>query len=307
MLIEENYKANIPIELREYKQWLWFKKIRKTDSKGKEKTLKISVSPITLKSSDWNNKENWADFETAVNNIDGSGSDVLSFVLSKDDPFLCIDLDNVSDDMREMFCKDFSDTYIEISQSGKGIHIFAKGKIEDNFNNQISKVEMYQLNRCIAMTGNRVSDAFNKVIDKQKEIDKYHELFASKRSIREQIKVYQSQEYSLPDSSIIIETMCKYNTKARGLFDGTMLSGDASKDDFLLLLFLNSYTHGNEDLMKDIFLRSALNRSDDKSKRKNEMDYLKYLEDSIKKAVQYGNQRYWDYNYHRKKAGNCRD
>lgn len=105
----------------------------------------------------------------------------------------------------------------------------------------------------------------------------------------------------MSDISIIIETMCKYNAKARGLFDGTMLSGDASKDDFLLLLFLNSYTHGNEYLMKEIFLRSALNRSDDKSKRKNEMAYLRYLEDSIKKAVQYGNQRYWDYNYHRKR------
>lgn len=52
--------------------------------RGREKILKIHVSPITLKSSDWNNKENWADFETAVNNIESSGSDGLSFVLSSE-------------------------------------------------------------------------------------------------------------------------------------------------------------------------------------------------------------------------------
>ena len=100
--------------------------------------------------------------------------------------------------------------------------------------------------------------------------------------------------------------MCKHNRKAKGLFEGTISSGDASKDDFLLLL-LNSYTHCNESLMKDIFLMSALNRSDDRSKRKNEAAYIRYLEDSIKKATRYGNQKYWDYNYYRKSVGDNRE
>ena len=299
----EQYKQNIPMELRQYKQWLWFKKIRRVDLKGKEKILKLPMSPITLKSSDWNNKENWADFETAVNNVESSGSDGLSFVLSIDDPFLCIDLDNVSRDMREKFCRDFQDTYIETSQSGKGLHIFAKGGIDKNFNNQVEKVEMYQNNRCIAMTGNSVDGTSNNIIDKQSEIDKYYECFAPKKKIREQIRAYQSDNDTLPDMATIIETMCKCNRKAKGLFEGIISSGDASKDDFLLLLLLNSYTHGDEALMKEIFLMSALNRSDDRSKRKNEAAYIRYLEDSIKKTIQYGNQKYWDYNYHRKRAG----
>jgi len=112
---------------------------------------------------------------------------------------------------------------------------------------------------------------------------------------------------TLPDIPKIIETMCKHNRKAKGLFEGTIASGDASKDDFLLLLLLNSYTHGDEALMKEIFLMSALNRSDDRSKRKNEAAYIRYLEDSIKKATQYGNQKYWDYNYHRKSVGDNRE
>ena len=92
--------------------------------------------------------------------------------------------------------------------------------------------------------------------------------FAPKKSVREQIRASQSDNDTLPDIPKIIETMCKHNRKAKGLFEGTISSGDASKDDFLLLLLLNSYTHGDEALMEEIFLMSALNRSDDRSKRK---------------------------------------
>lgn len=303
---KEIYLRNIPAELREYKQWLWFKKIRKQDLKGKEKILKLPVSPITLKSDDWNNKEQWGDFETAVNNLESSGCDGLSFVLSRDDPFVCIDLDNVDNKKQDMFINDFNGTYVEISQSGMGIHIFVKGKIEKNFNNQLEKVEMYQENRCIAMTGNiyKFNDfVANKVLLKQKELDKYYKLFSPKKSVREVIRKYQEAAECVPDSDTVLETMCRYNARARALFEGSYTSGDASKDDFSLLLFLNSFTHGNAEMVKEIFLKSALNRMGDRSKRRTEKGYMKYLEDSISKAIQGGNKRYWDYNYHRSKGG----
>ena len=303
---KEIYLRNIPAELREYKQWLWFKKIRKQDLKGKEKILKLPVSPITLKSDDWNNKEQWGDFETAVNNLESSGCDGLSFVLSRDDPFVCIDLDNVDNKKQDMFINDFNGTYVEISQSGMGIHIFAKGEIEKNFNNQLEKVEMYQENRCIAMTGNiyKHNDFIaEKVLLKQKELDKYYKLFSPKRSVRDIIRKYQEAAECVPDSNTVIETMCMYNARARALFEGSYTSGDASKDDFSLLLFLNSFTHGNAEMMKELFLKSALNRIGDRSKRRTEKGYLKYLEDSISKVIQGGNKRYWDYNYHRSKGG----
>ena len=306
MIKAEQYKQNIPMELRQYKQWLWFKRIRKIDLKGKEKILKLPVSPITFKSDDWNNKEQWADFETAVNNLESSGCDGLSFVLSRDDPFVCIDLDNVEENILKMFQTDFNDTYKEISQSGNGVHIFVKGQIEKNFNNQLEKVEMYQENRCIVMTGNiyKLNDfVAEKVLLKQKELDKYYKLFSPKRSVREIIRKYQEVAECVPDSNTVIETMCRYNTRARALFEGSYTSGDASKDDFSLLIFLNSFTHGNAEMMKELFLKSALNRIGDRSKRRTEKGYLKYLEDSISKAIQGGNKRYWDYNYHRSKGG----
>lgn len=83
MINKENYLQNIPQELRQYKQWLWFKRIVKVDKWGKEKISKIPISPITLKSDGWNDRKHWTDFETAVKNLESSGSDGLSFALSK--------------------------------------------------------------------------------------------------------------------------------------------------------------------------------------------------------------------------------
>ena len=60
------------------------------------------------------------------------------------------------------------------------------------------------------------------------------------------------------------------------------------------------FTHGNADLMLEIFLQSALNRMGDMSKRKTETAYIKYLNQSIQRAQKVGETNYWDYNYHRK-------
>ena len=104
----------------------------------------------------------------------------------------------------------------------------------------------------------------------------------------------------VPDIEGILKAIYITNSKGRELFRGEYSTGDASKDDFQLLLILNSFTHGNADLMLEIFLKSALNRMGDMSKRRTEAAYIKYLNQSIQKAQEVGGTNYWDYNYHRK-------
>ena len=148
------------------------------------------------------------------------------------------------------------------------------------------------------------NSSVRKIISKQGELDKYYRLFAPKDSIRKKILTYQSSN-SVPEANKVIETMCRYNAKAKALFEGSYTSGDASKDDFGLILFLNSFTHGNAEMMREIFLRSALNRIDDRSKRRTEEGYLRYLDESINKAVKKGWGQYWEYNYHKNKGGHA--
>lgn len=68
------------------------------------------------------------------------------------------------------------------------------------------------------LSGSSVDGTLNNIIDKQGEIDKCYECFAPKKSIREQIKEYQLYNDSIHELPTIIETMCKHNRKAKGLF-----------------------------------------------------------------------------------------
>ena len=113
MINKEKYINNIPQELKECKQWLWFKIYHNEDKNGNIKMVKIPISPITCESNEWNKKENWTDFETALDGLERSGCDGLSFVLTEDDPFVCIDLDKVKETFEDMqdIMSDFAETY----------------------------------------------------------------------------------------------------------------------------------------------------------------------------------------------------
>lgn len=298
---KEKYINNIPQELKERKQWLWFKIYHNEDKNGNIKMVKIPISPIICESNEWNKKENWTDFETALDGLERSGCDGLSFVLTEDDPFVCIDLDNVKENFENVkdIVSDFGETYKEISISENGLHIFAKGSIPKNINNQIDHFEMYKSNKCIAMTGNVIGDC-KEIQDNYYKLNIYYKKYALKETIREQLAYYKSIDGDVPDIEGILKAIYMTNRKGKELFKGEYSTGDASKDDFQLLLVLNSFTHGNADLMLEIFLKSALNRMGDMSKRRTEAAYIKYLNQSIQKAQEVGGTNYWNYNYHRK-------
>lgn len=301
MINKEKYINNIPQELKERNQWLWFKIYHNEDKNGKMKKVKIPISPITYESKEWNKEENWASFETALDGLERSGCDGLSFVLTEDDPFICIDLDKVKDRFEDVqdIISDFGETYKEISVSGNGVHIIAKGKIHKNINNQIDHFEMYKSNKCIDMTGDVIGTC-TEIQNEQYKLNLYYEKYALKEMIREQINYYENMDSDVPAIKDILKAIYMTNRKGGELFRGEYSTGDASKDDFQLLLILNSFTHGNADLMLEIFLKSSLNRMGDMSKRRNEAVYIKYLNQSIRKAQEVGGNNYWDYNYHRK-------
>lgn len=298
------YKKNIPKELQDTPQWIVYQKIPRTDRNGKTKTAKVPLSALTLSGKDWNTKDKWASFEQALSVLVNPKVDGLAFVLSSDDPFACIDLDHAIEDdtlniQARAIIETFSNSYMELSQSKQGIHIFCKGRVPNNLNNQFKGVEIYQENHCIAMTGDVDSKHLKgsrELVDYDKELNQLYQDYAPKYDVKPIQELNTSTE-ELPDINTIINTMCRFNNRAKELFQGTNLSGDWSKDDFALLLLLRSFTHGNSQLMESIFLQSALSRLSEGSKRSNENYYLKYLRRSIQKANQIGHQNFWNYQY----------
>ena len=57
MINKEKYINNIPQELKERKQWLWFKIYHNEDKNGNIKMVKIPISPITCESNEWNKEK----------------------------------------------------------------------------------------------------------------------------------------------------------------------------------------------------------------------------------------------------------
>ena len=301
--MEKKYKY-LPEEMKVLKRFVGW---RKEELKGK--VAKLPFSLLDGQANNWNKSDRWVTFKDAK---DKNSS--LGFVLVEEDRIVCIDLDNVRVDgrlspMAEEIVESFAGTYMELSQSGKGIHIFAKGTIPKNLNLSSRGIEIYKNNRYIALTGNIGDGSYfpisNKLLDKEEELKKlYGKWTQEKPSTLKQLKEYRekslNQVYNLDNLPLdeILATMERTNYKASRLISGTSLTGDHSRDDFIFLVLARNYTAGDPSLMKELFLMTPLNRLGSGQKRRDDIKYMDYLEKTIDKVLRLGSFRAFDWSKH---------
>lgn len=138
---QTNALLRIPSELRERPQWCLA---------GPDKR------PMTAdgRAASVNDPTTWADFDTASRSAAERGCGV-GYVLTADDPFTCIDMD-VKDGTppdaldRYQSIIDAFDSYTERSRSGRGWHVWVRGKIGRG---RRDGVEVYSQQRFIICTG----------------------------------------------------------------------------------------------------------------------------------------------------------
>ena len=123
----KKYK-DLPFEMKTMKRFVGWHKGKRIDKDGNEIVTKLPYSIVTGESSCWNKEDNWATFDQAIKN-----TDLLGFVMKKEDGIVCIDLDDCYIDgslrpFHKKVVEMFDGTYMEMSQSGEGIHIFMKGR-----------------------------------------------------------------------------------------------------------------------------------------------------------------------------------
>jgi|GEM_PF-1335682 len=301
--MENKYKY-LPEEMKKLKRFVGWSK---ENLKGK--VAKLPFSLLDGKANDWNMPERWVNFNDAKRK-----KKPLGFVLVEEDKIICIDLDNAIQNgklstMAREIIENFAGTYMELSQSGRGIHIFAKGTIPKNLNQSSNGIEIYKNNRYIALTGN-VGDGFffprsNKLLDKEEELNElYKKWTQDKLSTLKQIREYKyeplNQHFSLDNLSLdeILATMERTNSKASRLISGVSLTGDHSRDDFIFLVLARNYTGGNPNLMKELFLMTTLNRLGSNEKRRDDRKYMDYVEKTIDKVLGLGNFVAFDWSKH---------
>ena len=299
----EKYKY-LPEEMKKLKRFVGW---RKEELNGK--VAKLPFSLIDGKANDWNQLERWITFSKAK-----TMNEPLGFVLMEEDRIICIDLDNAIQEgkltpMAKEVVESFAGTYMEVSQSGRGIHIFAYGIIPNNLNLSSKGLEIYKNKRYIALTGDvgngTIFPISNKLLDKAQEIKRlYRKWTQEKPSTLKQLKEYEyktlNQAYSLDKLSLdeILSTMERTNNKANRLISGDSITGDHSRDDFIFLVLARNYTGGDHKLMKDLFLLTPLNRLRSGQKRSDDRKYLDYVEKTIDKVLGLGNFVAFDWSGH---------
>lgn len=256
--------GNIPDSMKQRNNWiLWSKR----QGKNGEFT-KVPISPNTLTPCASNDISNFQSFEYVQKQLEinrNQGISGIGFCL--DNLEICIDLDHSLDQNKKPFSwaseilKLFPDTYIEISQSGEGLHIFVYGNklFKECKFGLISggSVEIYQHNRFIAMTGDLFQDSSIQLIDGSDGIQK---LYSMKKDTRIAINKPINKQGSLLEKMF----SSKNGHKVKSLFEGDIsdYNGDDSRADQALMNHLAFWTGKDSSLMEELFNQSQLGKRD---------------------------------------------
>lgn len=260
---------NIPEELKKLKQWCVYS-IVQPKKQGQHKG-KIPINPITGKGASSTDFSTWTDFKTAVNkskNYDG-----LGFFFNNN--YIGVDIDDIPEEIKK-FSQAPTDpnnlinwlngltnhSYLEVSQSGKGIHAIVKGKYKLDKNRR-DNFEIYNNGRFFALTGNILNEQKNiKTISKKK----FEELYYSTVGKNNQTTPVEARN-SIPSSNnlSIDETIKKMfasssGVKIKHLMDGIFDYKSQSEADIALCNYLAFWTNKDPEKMDAIFRQSKLMR-----------------------------------------------
>lgn len=119
---------------------------------GEPKPAKLPIDPRTGEAIDPHDSRHWMTYETAR-----AYSANVGFVLTDNDPYFCIDLDHawngaVWSQLAMTTLSAFRGAYVEVSYSGDGLHIIARGVPPAGYKTRGNGVELYHRLRFIAIT-----------------------------------------------------------------------------------------------------------------------------------------------------------
>lgn len=185
--LQEKYN-DVPDELKTLKRWVCY---RVEDRDGK--ATKVPINAISGGYARSNDSITWSKFNLALSGCVKYNCVGIGFMLG--DGIFGIDLDNhpdkdgvcLSQEEFDTLANEFIeqlDSYSELSQSGKGVHIICKGTLPKGRRRK-GNVEMYESGRFFAFTGNalhnvpinerteQITPLWEKYVDDSKEIQQY--------------------------------------------------------------------------------------------------------------------------------------
>lgn len=236
----------------------------------------MPYSPRTLHRASVTEPSHWATYAEALAlyRSGHGGFSGLGFVLSKNDPYSIIDLDNPMGDVGAIeratkILDAFSNTYAEVSPSGNGMHIIVRGSTPSG--RRRDSIELYSTDRYFTMTGNTYRDL--PISNNDYLLQRLWEELGGAITPAPGLVLGSPQHAADED---IYKQACDTNEKFKGLWDGNFREwyGSQSEADIALVNILSFYSR-NRDQIARMFLHSSLGKRP-KAHRK---DYLSKMID----------------------------
>ncbi len=268
-------------ELADYRQWVAWTYSR--DGK------KLPMNPHTGKQARVNDRTTWATYQQGIACKAGHSFEGVGFMLSEDDPYVGVDLDNCIDAgevapwAQEIV--EALNSYTEISPSATGLKIWIRGsKPGPRCKAKLAsgEVEVYDHNRYFTFTGQVYLE--QPIRDAQDELNAlYGRLWPTpKKATATPLK--QSSCASLEDEKVLdLARTAKNGAKFRRLYDQGDTAGDHSRADLALCQLLAFWTGGDPEQMDQLYRASALMR--DKWDERHYADGRTHGEGTIHKAI----------------------
>ena len=253
------YPGNIPYEMRNNKNWVLFKKEDNPETNHPKKIM-ISVTGPKYHLAKSTEAKDWTTFDNAYYKLRRSNYDGMVYCLDKGIVF--IDIDNSIDEYGNLspialeMLELFPNTYAERSCSGKGIHIFIKGKLPENSmkRNDSLGLEMYDTKRFACMTGDIISTTYKLKEYSEKIIEVAKKYLGEKEVLTPR---FSTQEISMEDSEILSKAFnSKVGEKIERLYNGDFSDYPSqSNADLAFMTYLSFYTNNPNQL--DSIMRSS--------------------------------------------------
>lgn len=258
---------SFPAELASLRQWICWRLEPDPKSGRDNKTPYNSANGHRASST---NPETWTTLESALSAKDKYMFTGLGFVFTAESGIVGIDIDHCIDkDTGELNDTAFDivshvpHTYIEISPSGTGLHIFLRGVMPGDGNkNSKTGVEMYAHSRYFTMTGKRYNDAADIIADDNGALAWIHEIYIKqKKQKASKKKSKKNARHKVLSDDEILE---KAGTAEAfiSLWEGNWQDDYASQSeaDLALCCKLAFWSNKNREQMDRLFRRSKLIR-----------------------------------------------
>ncbi len=257
---------NIPQELQNLRQWVCW---RLEADKRTNRDAKVPYSPITTRRASPSNPETWSNLDEALACAEKYLYSGIGFMFTAECGIIGIDIDHCltdgqPNDIAAEILAHLPPTYIEVSPSGNGLHIFLKGTIPPGGNrNSKSGVEMYSSSRYFTITGNQFQGSIHSIgTDSGGVLDFIHQKYVATGRKSKKTSISQLGAV-LPDDELLKLAQSSKDADAfTALWNGQWREKykSQSEADFALCRKLAFWSGRSEAQIDRIFRKSGLYR-----------------------------------------------